>query len=175
MSTAGKVLAVFVMLTSLVWMILSAGVSQLNTNANKKLHDLAEQIAKLQDNVKQTQDDVVGLKNSASSVQEKLDHELAMLHALQTHLEKNRSQILESLARWQYQLAIEQETIDRAKLALQNRTVEQQTGQEVLAKTKTDVKDLMDRTGELKNQLAALRKEFNSTYQSNVESLGKTR
>ena len=32
MSTAGKVLAVLVMLMSLVWMILSAGVDQLNTN-----------------------------------------------------------------------------------------------------------------------------------------------
>ena len=65
MSTAGKVLAVLVMLMSLVWMILSAGVSQLNTNGNKKLHDLAEQIAKLQDDVEQAQDDIVALKSSA--------------------------------------------------------------------------------------------------------------
>ena len=34
MSTAGKVLIVMVMLTSLVWMILSAGVAQLNSNGN---------------------------------------------------------------------------------------------------------------------------------------------
>ena len=48
MSTAGKVLAVLVMLMSLVWMILSAGVDQLNTNCNKKLHDLVVQIEKLE-------------------------------------------------------------------------------------------------------------------------------
>ena len=70
MSTAGKVLAVLVMLMSLVWMILSAGVSQLNTNGNKKLHDLAEQVEKLQDDVEKAQDDIVALKSSASSIQE---------------------------------------------------------------------------------------------------------
>jgi hypothetical protein len=37
MSTAGKVLIVLVMLTSLGWIILSAGVSQLNANGNKRL------------------------------------------------------------------------------------------------------------------------------------------
>ena len=59
MSTAGKVLAVVVMLMSLIWMILSAGVSQLNTNGNKRLHELAGQIAKLQEDLEHTQDEVV--------------------------------------------------------------------------------------------------------------------
>ena len=35
MSTAGKVLVVLVTLTTLVWMILAAGVAQLNRNGNK--------------------------------------------------------------------------------------------------------------------------------------------
>jgi chromosome segregation ATPase len=175
MSTAGKVLAVLVMLMSLVWMILSAGVSQLNTNGNKKLHDLAEQVEKLQDDVEKAQDDIVALKSSASSVQEQLDHEITVLHARQTGHEKDRSQIRESLARWQYELATVQETIDRAKSALQHRIEEQQTGEQVLAKSKSDVKELMDRSGELMTQLMALRNEFQSTYHSNVESLGKTR
>ena len=153
MSTAGKVLAVLVMLMSLVWMILSAGVSQLNTNGNKKLHDLAEQVEKLQEDVEKAQDDIVALKSSASSVQEQLDHEVTVLHARQSDHEKDRSQIRESLARWQYQLATVQETIDRAKAALQHRIEEHQTGEQVLAKSKSDVKELMDRSGELMTQL----------------------
>ncbi len=175
MSTAGKVLSVVVMLMSLVWMILSAGVSQLNTNGNKKLHDLAEQVEKLQDDVEKAEDDIVAVKSSASSIQENLDHEVTVLHARQSDLEKDRSQIRESLARWQYELATVQETIDRAKTALQHRIEEHQTGEQVLAKSKSDVKELMDRTGELMTQLIALRKEFQSTYHANVESLGKTR
>jgi chromosome segregation ATPase len=175
MSTAGKVLSVLVMLMSLVWMILSAGVSQLNTNGNQKLHDLGEQVAKLQDDMTQAQDDIVAIKNSASSEQEKRDHEVTVLQARQSDLEKDRSQIRESLARWQYELATVQETIERAKSALQHRIEEHQTGEQVLAKSKSDVKELTDRTGELMNQLVALRQEFQSTYHSNVESLGKTR
>ena len=175
MSTAGKVLSVVVMLMSLVWMILSAGVSQLNTNGNHKLHDLAEQVEKLQDDVEKAHDDVVALKRSAGSVQEQLDHEITVLHARQSDHEKDRSQIQESLARWQYQLATVQETIDRAKTALQHRNDEHQTGEQVLAKSKSDVKELMDRSGELMAQLVGLRNEFQSTYHANVESLGKTR
>ena len=175
MSTAGKVLAVLVMLMSLVWMILSAGVAQLNTNGNQKLHDLAEQVEKLQDDVEKAEDDIDALKSSASSVQENLDHEITVLHARQSDHEKDHSQIRESLSRWQYELATVQETIERAKSALQHRIDEHQNAEQVLAKSKSDVKDLTDRSGELMNQLVALRKEFQSTYHSNIESLGKTR
>jgi hypothetical protein len=175
MSTAGKVLAVLVMLMSLVWMVLSAGVDQLNTNFNKKLYDLGVQLEKLEAQVDQTQIDLVGLKSSASTMQETLDHELAVLRARQSDLEKDRSQIKNSLTHWQFQLDTAKETIDRAKTALQHRTEEETSSQDLLAKTKSDVKELMDRCGELTNELDALRKEFNSTYQANVESLGKTK
>ncbi len=79
MSTAGKVLAVLVMLISVVWIILSADVDQLNTNANTKLHDLTAQVEKLEADVEKTQDEVVTLKNSTSSLQERLDHEATVL------------------------------------------------------------------------------------------------
>jgi chromosome segregation ATPase len=175
MSTAGKVLAVLVMLMSLVWMILSSGVSRLNTNGNQKLHDLTEQVEKLQSDLEAAHDDIVATNSSAASVQEQLDHEVNVLRAHQSDHEKDRSQIRESLARWQYQLATVQETIDHAKEALQHRIEEHQTGEQVLAKSKSDVKEMMDRSGELMTQLVGLRKEFQSTYHANVESLGKTR
>ena len=47
--------------------------------------------------------------------------------------------------------------------------------EQVLAKSKSDVKELMDRSGELMTQLEGLRKDFQTTYHSNVESLGKAR
>ena len=101
MSTAGKVLVVLVMLTSLVWMVLSAGVSQLNTNGNKKLHDLAEQIEKLQDRFQaDSRRRSLRSRDQTSSVQENLDHEITVLRARQSDLEKARSQIRESLSRF---------------------------------------------------------------------------
>ena len=56
MSTAGKVLVVVIMLASLVWIILTAGVTQLNRNGNKALIDLTQKVAKLQEDVKTTQE-----------------------------------------------------------------------------------------------------------------------
>ena len=93
MSTAGKVLAVLVMLMSLVWMVLTAGVDQLNTNANKKLNDLVVQIEKLEGEVEQARGDLLAVKSSASTIQETLDHESTVLRARQSDLEKDRSQI----------------------------------------------------------------------------------
>ena len=57
------------------------------------------------------------------------------LRARQSDVEKDRSQIRETLSRWQYQVTIVQETIDRAKSALQHRIEEHETGQQLLAKT----------------------------------------
>jgi len=175
MSTAGKVLAVLVMLMTLVWMILSAGVDQLNTNFNRKIHDLNVQVEKLDGDVDQARTDLEGLKSSASSLQEALDHELLVLNARESDLEKDRSQIKESLSHWQFQLETANETIERAKTGLQHRTEEHESSQQLLAKSKADVKELMDRCGELSDQLLALRKEFTATYSANVESLGKAR
>jgi chromosome segregation ATPase len=175
MSTAGKVLAVLVMLVSLVWMVLAAGVDQLNTNGNKRLNDLVVQIEKLEGDIEQARADVVDLRSSASTIQETLDHESTVLRARQSDLEKDRSQIKEMLSNWQFQHETAKETIDRAKAALQHRSEEQESGQQLLAKTKSEVKELMDRCGELTNELLGLRKEFDSTYHANVDSLAKTR
>ena len=70
MSTAGKVLVVLILLASLVWMLLTAGVDQLNRNGNQALTALTEKVAKLQDDVKNTQDDVVRVKDQTHVLQE---------------------------------------------------------------------------------------------------------
>ena len=73
MSTAGKVLIVLVMLVIVVWIVLAAGVSQLNTNGNTKLHDLQTQVEKLEGDVAKTQADVVSLIDSTSQVRTQID------------------------------------------------------------------------------------------------------
>jgi chromosome segregation ATPase len=133
------------------------------------------QLEKLDGEVEQAHTDLEGLKSSASSVQEALDHELVVLNARESDLEKDRSQIKELLSHWQFQLDTAKETTEHAKAALQHRAEEQESSQQLLAKSKADVKELMDRCGELNDHLLALRKEFSSTYSANVESLGKAR
>lgn len=174
MSTAGKVLVILVLLTSLGWIVLASGVAQLNTNGNTRLHDLAVQIEKLQTDFKQTQDEIASLHDQASSIQEDIDREVTVLRAHQSDVEKARSQIQEMLARVQYQLATVKETIEKAKTALSDRIAEQASDQQALAQAKSEVEDLKAKNGELLSQLSTLRKNFESVYHSNVESLGKT-
>ena len=61
MSTAGKVLIVVVMLLTIVWVMLSAGLSRINTNHNTKVFELAKQVEKLQEEVAETQEQVASL------------------------------------------------------------------------------------------------------------------
>jgi chromosome segregation ATPase len=173
MSTAGKVLSVLVLLLLLVWMVLAAGVSRLNTNGNKALHDLTEEFEKLRADVDQTQDDVVGLKAQTASVQEKIDNELTVLRARQTELEKARSQIIESFSRVTYEVATVDETVKAAQETVEHRNTELEAERKALSETRDEVKTLMADSSQLMSRLDSLRKEFQKSYRFNVEQVGK--
>ena len=78
MSTAGKVLSVLILLSSLVWMILTAGVTQLNRNGNEALKKLTERVNQLQADPNITHQ-VVTAKDAITVLQERMDMELAVL------------------------------------------------------------------------------------------------
>ena len=174
MSTAGKVLIVLVLLTSLVWLVLASGVAQLNTNGNTRLHELTVQIDKLQTDFKQSQDEIVAVRDQTSSIQENVDRQITVLRARQSDLEKARSKIIEYMTRVQYQLATVKDTIEKAKTTLQHRIEEQASEQQALVQAKSEVEDLKSKNGELLSQLSTLRQNFETVYRSNIESLGKT-
>ena len=174
MSTAGKVLIVLVLLTSLVWLVLASGVAQLNTNGNTRLHELTVQIDKLQTDFKQSQDEIVAVRDQTSTIQENVDRQITVLRARQSDLEKARSKIIEYMTRVQYQLATVKDTIEKAKTTLQHRIEEQASEQQALVQAKSEVEDLKAKNGELLSQLSTLRQNFETVYRSNIESLGKT-
>lgn len=173
MSTAGKVLVVLFLLTSLIWVVLTAGVAQLNTNGNTKLHELTRDVEKLQGDVEQTHHDVVSLLDQTAQVQEQVDREFALLRTRQSDVEKARSQIQETLSRAQYQLATVEETVKSAQTALEHRKTEEQEETKALAQAKSEVQDLMARSTELMDRLTTLRKDFKTTFAANIEMLGK--
>jgi chromosome segregation ATPase len=174
MSTAGKVLVVLVLLTSLVWLVLASGVAQLNTNGNTRLHELTVQIDKLQTDFKQTQDEIFAVRDQTSTIQENVDRQITVLRARQSDLEKARSKIIEYMTRVQYQPATLKDTIEKAKTTLQHRIEEQASEQQALVQAKSEVEDLKSKNGELLSQLSTLRQNFETVYRSNIESLGKT-
>jgi len=173
MSTAGKVLTVLFLLVSLIWLVLTAGVAQLNTNGNTKLHELTVEVEKLGAKLEETQHDIVSLLDQTSQTQEQMDRDFTLLRTAQSEIEKSRSQILETLLRLQYQLATVEETIKSAQTALEHRTTEQQEETKALADAKSEVQTLMDDSAKLMARLTTLRKDFQTTYHANIEMLGK--
>jgi peptidoglycan hydrolase CwlO-like protein len=96
MSTAGKVLVVFIMLTVLVWMILAGGVAQLNRNGNQALQKLTDELEKLETGLQDTRVQIAKDRDETTSTQEKIDRDLAVLRAQQADLEESRSDIVEA-------------------------------------------------------------------------------
>jgi peptidoglycan hydrolase CwlO-like protein len=173
MSTAGKVLVVLCILATLIWIVLASDVAQYTTNANTKLHDLTVQVEKLQGDLAQTQSDIASLLTQASTTQEQIDRDYTMLRARQAEIEKARSQIQEELSRVQYELGIVQDTAKNAQSTLGHREVELQGETKGLAQARAEVQTLAAESAQLMDRLAALRKDFQTTYHANLEMLGK--
>ncbi len=102
MSTAGKVLVVLILLSTLVWMLLTAGVDQINRNGNQALITLNEKIAKLEGDVRNTQQEVVRAKDQVHVFQEQMDRELAVINARQNDVQRLASNVKETLSRSGY-------------------------------------------------------------------------
>jgi chromosome segregation ATPase len=173
MSTAGKVLIVLVMLVTLVWVVLSAGVSRVNTNFNTRLYELTTEVEKLQGQVKDTQDEIASTLIQASQAQEQIDRDYMLMRSKQSDTERARSQVADTVAGVKYELEIVDGTAKAAQTDLDNRTTEHQELTKLLEKERADVKALMANCSKDRDQLAALRKQFQAKYQSNVEMLGK--
>ena len=115
MSTAGKVLVVLIMLSALVWMLLTAGVDQLNRNGNQAVITLTTKVAKLQDDVTKTQEEVVQAKDQVEVYQERMDRELAVINARQNDVQRLASNVSDELAHVRYELASVKETLQNAE------------------------------------------------------------
>src|SRR5690349_13507045 len=122
MSTAGKVLTALILLASLVWIVLMAGVDQLNRNANDALINLTKKVEELDDDVKAAQAEVVKIKDQTTIVQEQMDHDIAVVRARQTDVERVNTNIREILSRVQIQVATLEKTVKDAERTAKERT-----------------------------------------------------
>jgi chromosome segregation ATPase len=168
MSTAGKVLVVLSMLASLVWMILAAGVSQLNRNGNQALIELTNKVAKLQDDLKSTQEKIVEVKDQTTVLQEQMDRRLAVVRARQNDVERSSSSIREILSWVRYELETVQQTVQSAEQARTERAAEKVAEQKALDAVRDEVKALKVKDRELRDRLTGLRNEFKTTLKTNV-------
>lgn len=175
MSTAGKVLVVLVMLASIACLILAGGVAQLNTNANKRLQELGEQLAKAQEDIGAAKLEAMSLRDEASATQERIDRDVAALRSQQTDLERTRTQIVDSLSRLQYDLGTVNATLEGARTSIQNRTAEFDGEEKALGQLRGRVQSLRANNTQLMGQLQSLRQQFHETHRKNVGAIGKAR
>jgi chromosome segregation ATPase len=173
MSTAGKVLTVLIMVASLVWMVLMAGVTQLNRNGNQALLELDKKVEKLNDDVQTARADIVKTKDQTSVLQEQMDKELTVIRSRQIDVERVNSNIKEILARVQHQLATLVETVKNAEAAAKQRSDEKVAEQTALDDAKAGVQKLKSQNLELTNRLTGLRNEFKSTLGNNTSLISK--
>jgi chromosome segregation ATPase len=175
MSTAGKVLVVFVVLGSVVWLILAAGVAQLNYNATEQLDKLAKQLEEVRTNLQNTRTEISTVHDETSFAQEELDRQLTTLRAQISDLENGRSQIVETLARVKYQKDIVENTVNAAKTQLEHRTAEHQAEEKAMVDLRSEVQDLKTQNGQLMARLQTLRNQYQDTHHKNLEQIQKRR
>jgi len=173
MSTAGKVLVVFVMLTALVWMLLAGGVAQLNRNGNQALQKLSDDLEKVQDGLEKAKVEIGDVLTQTTQTQENIDREITVLRSRQSDLENKRSQILENLSRLQYQLTTVEDNIKYGQATLASRVAEHQEEEKAMANLRTEVQELIADNSQLMDRLKSLREHFRSTHNANIEMLNK--
>jgi chromosome segregation ATPase len=175
MSTAGKVLVVLVMLASLACLFLASGVAQLNANANHRLLELSTQLAKAREDIDAAKREAMSLRDQTSETQERIDREIATLRARQTDLERSRTQIVDNLARLQYDLGTVNATIEGARTSIQNRTAEFEADERDLGQLRDRVRTLKENNTQLMGRLQSLRQQFQDTYHKNLDMKGNAR
>ena len=172
MSTAGKVLVVLIMLSSLLWIILAAGVTQLNHNGNQALVVLAERAAKLAEDVESTRQEVRRVKDQTTVQQEKMDRDLAVINARQVDAQRMSSSVREILSRVQYELTSVQQTLQNAEKDRNQRADEKTAEEKELARARAEVTALQETDRKLTDQLLDLRAKFRKTREFNLAALG---
>ncbi len=175
MSTAGKVLAVLIMLASIVCLILAGGVAQLNYNANQRLQSLADEVAKAQAAIETARREIAETRDQTTIAQEKIDREITTLRTQQTDLERTRSQVVDTLERLKYDLGTVNATIAGARTSLEKRNAEFDAEQKAMEERRRDVQNLKTHNAELMARLDSLRDQFQKTYHDNLARLHRGR
>jgi hypothetical protein len=171
MSTPGKVLVVLVLLLAPVWIIMISAVAQLNKNAGEQVESLKKNVNALENQVSAAEKEIVGLRDKIALEQEAMADHLAMIRAHKSDLEKSRSEWIENVTRYRFDLASRQETAKRAEATRDLRLAEKMQETEAKKATEAEVEQLKQEHAQLVEQLDKLRSDFKATLESNQKGV----
>lgn len=175
MSTAGKVLSVLVLLATIGWIVLGAGVAQLNRNGNAALAKLQADLEKAEQGLHDAEVALAKLKADTTQFQENMDTQLAVLRVKTTSVEAAGSRLKGILADMQGQLATVEATVANAQHDLEIRKQEKDVETQQLAEARAEVLRLRGVDDEMAARLASLRDEFKKTYEENLGKVSASR
>ena len=136
---------------------------------------LTEKVAKLQDDVKKTQADIVHVKDQIHVFQEaRGSRARGASTARENDVQRLASNVAELLSRSRYELAMVQQTVSNAVQDKTERTAEVAADQKALDAARSEVESLKATDDQLRERLASLREEFKKTLQSNVDILHRS-
>ncbi len=169
MSTAGKVLTVLVMLATVGWIVLGAGVAQLNRNGNAALAKLQADLKNAEDGLHDAEVALVKLIDDTARFQENMDTQLAVLRSKMIGVDAAGSRLKGILADMQGQLATVETTVANAQHDVEIRKQEKETETKLLADARAEVLRLRDVDAEMTERLGTLRDQFKKTYDENAD------
>ena len=167
MSTAGKVLVVLILISSLVWLVLASKVAVINANGAQMRDKFEQDFAKLEADSAQNRINLRLLKDQIAHTQVQMDRDLAVIRSRVAELEKARSGLLEVAARAKHGVDTINATIEAAGADLALRKAENSAEQTAFADLQNEVKRLQEEHGQLSDQLTQLRDQLKSTLSEN--------
>ncbi|MFO0892919.1 MAG: hypothetical protein U0790_27745 [Isosphaeraceae bacterium] len=167
MSTAGKVLSVLALLLAPVWVLLAAGVAQVNRSGGEAVAKLQADFAKLQEDVKTSKRSLAKLLDDTFLEREKTHDELTVLQVRQTEVEKARAQVLDELSHLKVELESVTQSIEQTKTIIEVRQAELDEETKAKADLEALVEQLKSTNGELRGELTGLTDKFQASLREN--------
>lgn len=175
MSTAGKVLSVLVALLTAAWVLLAAGVTQLNRNGASAVEKLQAQVAQTQTSITKAKQDIARLTDAAFVTRHENQNALAGLQLRQTEVEKKRSAVSEMLSRVKFQTESVVATVEAAKAGSQQRKVEFEGETKAKSEAEALVETLKKQNSESRASLASLQDKFKAALENGRSRVGTAR
>jgi len=173
MSTAGKVLSVLVVLVMTVWIVMMSAVTQLNTDASKRLADLQDEILKLKEEVGRTERNAFETRLKINDEQVGKERDMTLVRTRLSTAERQLSTTRESLSRVQIQVENYTKALETAKAGLALRNEEKARVEKDKAEEEAVVKRLQGENSELTERLLKLRTDFQTTLKQNQAEVQK--
>ena len=160
-------LSVLAVLLSIVWVVLTSTVSELNRNGTQVLEDLQKKYAKLTEDLKVTEHDFQSFRDKIYHEQLETENDITVLQGQQAELEKSRAEVLELSTRVKLQLDLMGTTIKQATADRDLRAAEKVAETKAKADAEAEVEKLKTENAASLARLAELREKFKSTLEAN--------